>query len=461
MYRAGLIALLAWAASASVAAPPLEVGFGEVDVTPALGKKPVFLAGFGHDRRAAGVHDPIMARAVVLRHEDEKIALVSVDVVGLFHPLVARVREHLPGFRYVLISSTHNHEGPDTLGLWGESAFKSGVDPAYLGDLEKGVARAVQAADRARRAVRARIGTARAPELLHDGRLPIVKHDELVVLEFQNADGEPAGLIVQWNCHPETLDSKNTQLTADFVGATVKELGKRHKCPVLYLTGTVGGLMTTLHVEIRSRSGELLHDGDYAKSDRYGELLADVADKALRTAKPLTLTPFEVRTRAVYLPMANPLYRLARQLKVVEREGYAWTGDPYKAEPKKDLSGAMCIRSEIGWMRLGDLAVAVIPGEIYPELVIGGVEDPAVPGADFPDAPVEPSIYGQMPGPHRMIVGLGNDEIGYIIPKRQWDEKPPFCYGRTKSQYGEVNSLGPEAAPILCEAFRDLVRGRK
>ena len=25
-----------------------------------------------------------------------------------------------------------------------------------------------------------------------------------------------------------------------------------------------------------------------------------------------------------------------------------------------------------------------------------------------------------------MIIGLANDELGYIIPKRQWDEKPPF-----------------------------------
>src|SRR5947209_8532433 len=96
----------------------LEVGFGAADITPGVGKKPVFLAGFGHDRRATGVHDPLTARAVVLRHGDRKLALVSVDLVGLFHPNVLRVRARLPGFTHVLVSSTHNHEGPDTLGLW-------------------------------------------------------------------------------------------------------------------------------------------------------------------------------------------------------------------------------------------------------------------------------------------------------------------------------------------------------
>jgi hypothetical protein len=60
-----------------------------------------------------------------------------------------------------------------------------------------------------------------------------------------------------------------------------------------------------------------------------------------------------------------------------------------------------------------------------------------------------------------MIVGLGNDELGYIIPKRQWDEKPPFTHGLTKAPYGEINSLGPDTAPIMCEAFKKLAETRR
>jgi hypothetical protein len=93
--------------------------------------------------------------------------------------------------------------------------------------------------------------------------------------------------------------------------------------------------------------------------------------------------------------------------------------------------------------------------------VLGKVQDPADAGADYPMAGVEPSIYGQLKAKHRMIVGLANDEIGYIIPKRQWDEKPPYCYGRKKSQYGEVNSLGPDTAPLLCDAFQATARRKQ
>jgi hypothetical protein len=444
--------------------PALEAGFGEADVTPRVGDKPVYVAGFGHDRKATGVHDALRARAVVLRQGDKKVAVVSVDVVGLFHPLVARVRRRLDGFHYVLVSSTHNHEGPDTLGLWGPSTFKSGVDPAYLARVEDEIVKAVGAADAARKAVRARIGSVHAPELLHDGRQPYVKHDELTVLEFRTAGGdEPAGLVVQWNCHPETLSSKNTLLSADFVGFTVDHLRHKHGGPVLYLTGTVGGLMTSLHVEVRGDKGELLRDGTFEKTERYGRLVGEAAEKALRGARPVTLTPLEVRRRALFLPVANPLYLLGRQLGVLDREGFLWKGDPYEAEPVKTVTAkqTLCVRSEIAWLRLGDLEIAAIPGEIYPELVLGKVQDPADPGADFPDAPAEPAIYAQMRGPHRMLIGLANDELGYIIPKRQWDEKPPYCYGRKDKQYGEINSLGPETAPILCGAFRDLVAGKK
>ena len=200
----------------------LQVGFGEVDVTPELGKKPVFMAGFGENRRATKVHDPIMARATVFFDGKQKIALVCADVVGIFNPSVVRVRAKLTGFSYVMVSSTHNHEGPDTLGLWGPNPFTNGIDPDYLKKLEDGLAEAVKKADTALRPAEAKIGTATTADLIHDGRLPELKHDTLIVIKFSNwKTGMPTGLLVQWNNHPEDMDSKNTELTADFPGVVV------------------------------------------------------------------------------------------------------------------------------------------------------------------------------------------------------------------------------------------------
>ena len=442
----------------------LHVGFAETNITPELGTKPVYIAGFGKNRKATGVHDPLMARAIVLAHEKTKIAIVSVDLVGLFHPFIEETRRQLPGFTHVLVTSTHNHEGPDTLGLWGPNSLQSGVDPDYLKTVEARIVAAVRQADLARRPAECRIGKAKAPELLHDARLPIVKHDELVALQFI-AGSKNAGIVVQWNCHPETLDSRNTRIVPRISSiATVAYLKGKYRCPVIYLTGTVGGLMTSLHVPVRDDKGELLKDGTFEKTERYGRLVGELAERALTAGQDVRLTPLEARTRTVFLPMDNAFYHLAWKLGVLDRQAFGWTDDPTRGEPVKDRAsakGKLSVRTEIGYLRLGELEVAAIPGEIYPELVLGKVQDPADPGADFPDAPIEPSIYGQLKAPHRMLIGLANDELGYIIPKRQWDEKAPFCYGLKAAQYGEANSLGPETAPLLCGAFRELAKGKK
>lgn len=452
----------------AVAAEPLRVGFAEVDITPELGKRPVYLAGFGQDRKATKVHDPITARAVFLADPDgrTKVALVSVDVVGLFLPTVERVREKLPGFTYVLVSATHNHEGPDTLGLWGPRPFQSGIDPDYMKRVEEGCVEAVRKAEKAAAVVgELRIGKASDPDLINDTRLPVVKHDELVTMRFVGPAParKPLGLVVQWNCHPEVLDSKNTEITADFVYYTVKHLRAKFDCPVVYLTGTVGGLMTTIRLPVKSEDGRELKDGTFEKSERYGTLVGKLAEKAVANEEAVAALPLRAASRQFLVPVDNNLYRLGWQLGTLQRPLYAWDGNPRPKEfrPATDISKPVAVKSEVGYLRLGEVEVAVIPGEIYPELVLGKVQDPPDPGADFPDAPIEPSIYGQMQGKHRMLIGLGNDELGYIIPKRQWDLNPPFCYGLKKAQYGETNSVGPEAAPIICGQFRELTAKRE
>jgi hypothetical protein len=58
---------------------------------------------------------------------------------------------------------------------------------------------------------------------------------------------------------------------------------------------------------------------------------------------------------------------------------------------------------------------------------------------------------------HRLVVSLCNDELGYIIPMSEWDEKAPFAYGRDSPQYGEMNSAGPRVAPLVLRTFEDLL----
>lgn len=458
LYLLGLIGAWGLLGGGAFAAESLTVGFAEEDITPTLKDKPVYLAGFGQNRKASGVHDPLSARAIVLGDGRQTLAIVSVDLIGLFHSSSERIRKALPELSYVVVCATHNHSGPDTLGLWGPNPFTSGVDRDYLARVEQACVSAIRQAHRRRQPASARIGHVALPELLRDSRLPEVKMDTLSALEFLNAEGKTLGMLVQWHCHPEVLDGQNTRITADFVGSVVRQLQEKRRCSVVYVSGAVGGLMTPLGLPLRSPQGQELPEASFAKNEEYGRRLAEATLHCLQKADDLRLTPFTLRFQQVLFPVENNLYRLGWKLGVLQRTLYRWGGDPTPQtwQEATNVSQPVGVKSEVAFLQLGELAVAVVPGEIYPELVQGGVPDPAEPGADFPESPIEPPLFTLFKARHRWIIGLGNDEIGYIIPQRQWDEKAPHCYGRKSPQYGEGNSLGPQTAPLLSRIFRQL-----
>jgi hypothetical protein len=158
----------------------------------------------------------------------------------------------------------------------------------------------------------------------------------------------------------------------------------------------------------------------------------------------------EHRSASVFVPLENRLFRLATFLGVLDRELYSG-GKRATSVFGDDLL------TEIGYLRLGDAEVLLVPAEIYPELVLGGIQDPQDPAADFPNAARERSLFSLLRSEYKLVFGLAGDEIGYVIPRSQWDAKKPFAYGRAQDQYGEVNSVGPSAAARLVQAFERLL----
>jgi hypothetical protein len=441
----------------------LLAGFASVDITPPLDTgRPVWIAGYGHNRAAQGIHDPLFARAVVLNDGSHKLALVSVDLVGLQYPAVQQIRSALADFGYVMVASTHNHEGPDVIGLWGTSPVRSGVDPEYVRLVIDRVVKAVREADSAAVPAVAEYGVAQDDSLLGDSRLPIVYDGVLRVIRFKRVtDDRPLGLLVQWNCHPESLGPRNQLLTADFPWATIRYLQEQCGCPVAYFTGAVGGLMSNPAQRIKDDQGQFLPDGNFDYAERYGVEVGRLALQALKDAAPIKLSPIKVSARPITVPLHNPLYHVARTIGVLRRSGRLWTGEfETLGEPIETTASdrPVAIETEVAYLRCGELHVACIPGELYPELVYGQYQEPVEPNVDFPSAPLEPTVMKTLPGEKTLLLGLANDEIGYIIPKRQWDEAAPYAYGRTSKQYGEINSVGPEVAPILMQALVNRVR---
>ena len=112
--------------------------------------------------------------------------------------------------------------------------------------------------------------------------------------------------------------------------------------------------------------------------------------------------------------------------------------------------------SEVAFIQLGHATITGIPGELYPEIAVGGIENPV--GADYVMAPQEvPHLRSQLPGDVNLMVNLANDAIGYIIPKSEWDNAAPWIYGESEETYGEIVSLGPDTAPAIHRAVTEVI----
>src|SRR3954452_10137015 len=86
----------------------------EIDIPPPTGHR---MAGYYDERLATGTHDPLKAKALVLRQGNEQVSLVFCDLVGVsLHVTTnARARASLKTgipITNIVIAATHSHTGP-------------------------------------------------------------------------------------------------------------------------------------------------------------------------------------------------------------------------------------------------------------------------------------------------------------------------------------------------------------
>ena len=484
-----LTALVLSVAAGASAEPGLRVGFGRAVITPEVPDRwtdvdgdavydaeidrytddngngrfdAVYMAGFQNGRAAAGVHDPLMALAAVFDDGTTRVGIVTADVVGLSHSFADSVRaEHAArlGLDYLMVHATHNHEGPDTQGLWGASRFRNGVAPGYLGFLRGRMGTALEAAVTALEPARLELaeitGRDRAFGTV-DTRRPEVIDDGLRVAIVRDVNGDVLGTLVNFGNHVELLWDRNLELTADVagyarrgleVGLVYDEVRRRPGLggTTLWLTGNIGGLITTLpETAVRDPVTEERHaDPSFAKARAQGHAIASAVLDTVAAGGFVASRTTRVRThvRDIDLPLANTPLVLGAALGLLDREiSFSWGFET---------------ASEVALIELGDLWIACIPGELYPEIAVGGIERP--PGADFDVEPVEtPPLRPAMQGRVNMMVNLANDAIGYLIPRSQWDADAPWLYGSEDETYGEIVSAGPDTAGLVHGALLEL-----
>ena len=115
-----------------------------------------------------------------------------MDLIGLFLDDVERIRAKVPGAD-VVVASMHDHEGPDTMGLWGPAMGQSGINEDYNSFVVDRVAEAARGAVHALQPatpVLARVHAAELDSFIHDDRPPVVHAPDLIVLSLTGKDGK-------------------------------------------------------------------------------------------------------------------------------------------------------------------------------------------------------------------------------------------------------------------------------
>jgi len=422
-----------------------------------------WLAGFQNMRPAQGVNDDIWARAMVVDDGKTRLALVGIDLIGFGHDDVLAVRKLLPteaGITYSIICASHTHEAPDFIGLWGEE-YKHGIDPAFKQYVYAQTVKAIVQAVKNKRPAKLKfaIDENGAKPLVADTRQPEVYDAAIKMMQAIDSEADTTlGTLVVWGNHPETTWDKNLLITSDFVHYWRKgiEQGVYHGDSLVakglggtavFINGAIGGLMTTPpELPVKDPfTGQVFTTPSFAKAEAEGQTLALLTLQALRDSlqtETVEKTGIRLRASTIEVPLDNSLYRLAVGLGVLDRGYSSW--------------GKM--RTEIAVFRLGNAVFLTTPGELYPELAYGGIAAPA--GQDFKlSAQETPPLASLAKGKYLFLLGLANDEIGYIIPKSEWDTEAPYLYGAKEQLYGEINSVGPETAPIIHRESRRLLEG--
>jgi hypothetical protein len=337
---------------------------------------------------------------------------------------------------------------------------------------------------------------------IRDSRDPYIIDDDLAVLHAVSAGGDrndpedTVGVIVNWGNHPEAISDRNPHISSDFPhyvrhyvaeglpevmnGETVVPALEGLGGPVAYFSAAVGGLITPLGRAAIGRDGTVYDSTSWAKVDAMGQRIAEVALIGLSDA-PQVEGDLSFRMHEFVTAINNLQFHTAfLGLDLFDRNIVNWRHSDGLGEANPPL-----VVTAVAGVQIGSVTFTTVPGEIFPEVFVGGFlegDSGATPirgdegnpncGADLlppanpddPDAtnpclidPTNPNppnldeapnqgfLKDIIPGDTIFLLGLGMDELGYIVPNYDYilDEGAPYVAEADGDHYEETNSVGP------------------
>ena len=408
----------------SVAEAALKAGTSKVDITPPVG---VWLSGYGsRNKPSEGILDPLYAKALVLDDSQEKIAIVSADLLWVPLEMTNEIRQKareklgIPQ-QNVMICGTHTHFAPkiDRIAKNWPDAAVAEIDESYVRVLKKKIFDSIMLADKGVKEVRLGVGKGEMTEIVYNRRtkkpdgtvamtfnLPAASPDltfgpvdpELCVLRVDDSEGELVAAVVNYACHPVSGDpmrEKFYYISADYPGYTAQVIEQAEGGNCIFLLGTAGDMnpvrLNRTHPRMQT-----------------GKALGGAVLRYIQFTKPCSDVKISAHQRQVSLPIKKGL------------------------PPERLLSvgkDAETRETEIQVLRIGDVYIVGLPGEVLVEI---GLEIKAKAGIE-----------------NLFVVSIANDAVGYVCPRA--------AYKEGGYEPGSGTNLAPGAGEIITERALQLI----
>ncbi|MBA3498975.1 MAG: hypothetical protein M4D80_00435 [Myxococcota bacterium] len=448
---------------------------------------------FGGGRAAISVKTEVEARALAFVQGDTTVVIMYIDSVGLILGDLDAIRQHptLAGVDvdHIIIGATHAHDTPDTLGLWGPTATVTGRQKFVLEVLyAQAAAAAKQAIETAQPAQLVIASTkmindesnplSKTDDFNKDIRDPVIFDPTLTIARFVKSSNpsETIGTLVNWANHPEAShfsDTDGSEITAHYPhwlrnGVEQGVTAAQSKYAATNLDG-IGGVTVFVNGALGGQIGSLrgthppgpggvpVTQVSHAMEEALGNNAAAKALTALADrGESFTNLPLSVKSAVYNARIENTYFHVAFLIELLGPHPLVG----YNPDDPIDAGNYPWMPLRTTYLQVGPLGVITAPGELHPELWVGGYDgswswgwpmlDMTKPNLPNFEAAPKPPYMRDLVLAHTgvkfpILAGMAEDYVGYIIPAYNYvlDPADPYIVEAEGDHYEEVYSLGP------------------
>ncbi|HEY6329084.1 MAG TPA: hypothetical protein VI756_07090, partial [Blastocatellia bacterium] len=311
------------------------------------------------------------------------------------------------------------------------------------------------------------------------GRPPDFYDQELRVMQFAGSEGSQKdkviATLVNWNTHPESLESENTLISSDFPGEVRGQVEKKYGGTAVYVSGDLGAV--EIIGDSNNKTGErITFDGKTFPLSSTSKRPGYSFERTIAIGRDVAKAVFDAVDRAEWSPVAGIEVRKTAISMKMDNVGYLFLARKGVLDtmPLPEGDEPPVINTTVYAIKIGDAQIVTAPGELFPE-VFYGVEKYRRRDCSQADTgrPPEVAVRDLMTAKYKFVFGLCPDELGYMVPG--YDFRPPVvdalrgdlseAHDPCKSagvpdHYHETNSASSRLAPVWSCAAAGLLTGK-